>query len=116
MNYFNKANEIPSNVLEFKEDKKSKLSLREQLIAKGIGAPVHRSNVEIMEQLMNYSKFGAMSQVFIMAAIQSYAGTIIEGGRPTTEDNTAFISPMLWFDLAKDTQDRITAMYKENNA
>ena len=35
-------------------------------------------NVEFVNELMNYSKFGAMSQLVILQAIEKYASAVME--------------------------------------
>lgn len=80
------------------------------------GAPKARmrTNVEMVTEMMEFSDYGALSQVFIMSAIQSYAKTISSGERPT-EAGDSIISNQGWFDVAVDTLKRLEGMIKENN-
>ncbi len=70
-----------------------------------------KTNTELVDDLMSYSRFGAMAQVFIIEAIRSYSSRIVENGEP--EDNKSlFISPVLWYNIAKDVLDRVEQNYK----
>jgi hypothetical protein len=72
-----------------------------------------RSNEDIVMELMNSSQFGAMSQVFVVNAIRSYAATIAAAPEPESDGN-GFISNIAWHRVAVETMKRMDLMYKQN--
>ena len=98
------------------------IKLRESVIAAPNGGvfattqapqPKRRSNSDIINELMDFSKFGQMSEVFIVNAVRAYCKTIVDAPRPVDVGNE-FISQEMWYDLAEDTKQRIDQMYAEN--
>lgn len=76
---------------------------------------MRHTNKEILNNLIDYSDFGAFSQVFIIEAIRSYAGNIVAQGQPV-DHGSSFISEILWYNLAKDTLHRLNIAYSENRS
>lgn len=72
------------------------------------------TNEDLVIDLMNYSPRGALSQAFIMHAIQKYAADVIEAGAE------AMSSPMLngqaWVDVAVDVKARCDKFYGRHDA
>jgi hypothetical protein len=64
------------------------------------------TNVELITELMEFSKMGGMGQIFIMAGLHTYAETVVSQPRPEP-DPRAFICPTIWWDCAKEILDRI---------
>jgi len=64
---------------------------------------------------MNYSKYGAMAQVFIMVAIEDYAKMVLARD-PAEDNNNSLISPTLWDNLARDILNRINELRAPPNA
>lgn len=64
-------------------------------------------NADLVLDLMNFSKFGAMGQVFIMEAIRGYSQMVIDGkvGNPHPA----------WPAIAVDVRDRCTAFYERHD-
>jgi hypothetical protein len=73
-----------------------------------------RSNEDIIQELMQHSKFGGLAQAFVMAGLRVYAESIASTERPEAQPN-AVIDPALWHDIATDTFERLEMMYKQNN-
>jgi len=67
------------------------------------------TNEQMVKNLMNYSKYGPMGQVFIMIAIEDYAKMVLEQG-PAVDNNKSIISPLLWDNIAHDVLDRLNEM------
>jgi hypothetical protein len=74
-----------------------------------------RTNQQIVMELMQSSRFGSMSEVFIVNAIRSYAGTLSQNPEPSS-DTSSLIDPRMWHQMAVDTKERIDAMYEENKS
>lgn len=69
-----------------------------------------RTNVQWVKHAMEYSKFGALSQAFIMEAIGRYANQIAELD-PARLDS-ALISGEAWVGVAKEIKASLDAHYK----
>ena len=82
------------------------------------GAKYRPTNIDLVVDLMNYSKFGALSQVFIMEAITRYAEQMAQATPEqltpkAPEDGQEGISmgfpAQAWIGVAKDIQARLEA-------
>lgn len=71
------------------------------------------SNEELVADLMQYGKYGALNQAFIMTAIQKYADTVSKAD-PAIFD-TAFMNGAAWVGCAKDIKERCDAFYGRLN-
>lgn len=78
--------------------------------------PVRTSNTEFMAELMDFSRTGAMAQLFIMDAVQKHAERV--ASTPIADLRTAFgshglISPEAWqaaaAEIAEAFADRLKA-------
>ncbi len=67
------------------------------------------SNEDLVLDLLKFSKFGAMGQVFIVEAIRSYADDMAARD-PATVGN-GLVAGQAWVDIAKDVQARCGAFY-----
>lgn len=61
------------------------------------------NNEEFVERIIKFSPYGALSQVFILAALDSYATSIISSG-PIEDD---FINPQAWLGTANWIKDQV---------
>lgn len=73
-----------------------------------------KSNVEFVTDLMEYSQYGGVSQVFIIEAIRYYSELIISRGEPK-DDPEAFINPTLWYKVAKDINQQVVDKYERKS-
>ena len=67
-------------------------------------------NEDLVVDLLNYSKFGPMGQVFIMEAIRHYAGQVASG-----EDVNAPCPPGLWKEIGADVKARCEVFYSRHD-
>ena len=72
-----------------------------------------KTNVDLLNNLAEFSPYGPMSQVFIMTAIEHYAQNVIDSYDPAAEDDSQFISKALWFKIAADVNGRIKEFYRQ---
>jgi hypothetical protein len=73
-----------------------------------------KTNEEFVLELMNYSPFGTLSQVFIIEAIRFYSEAVErEGTEASDEDSTKVIFPAAWHGIAVDISRRLKANYEE---
>ncbi len=67
------------------------------------------TNEEFVSDLMNYSSFGALCQVFVIEAIRRYADQVAAAD-PAAVD-TPFMRGDVWVGLAKEIQAKVHAQY-----
>ena len=71
------------------------------------------SNEDLVADLMAYSPYGALAQVFIMEAIQSKAEAVAKSVvDPDAADS--FINPVAWRNVAIDIKERCDAFYNRH--
>ena len=66
-----------------------------------------QTNVEFVTNMMEFSRFGALAQVFIIQAIDQYSKRVAEAD-PATIDG-GFISGQAWVGVAKEIQQKLEA-------
>lgn len=64
-----------------------------------------KTNVEFVTELMEFSRHGALSQIFVITAIQKYAEACSER---RISDNS-FIDPDAWQGVAREIRDKMAA-------
>lgn len=71
------------------------------------------SNEDLVADLMTYSPYGALAQVFIMEAIQSKAEAVAKSVvDPDAADS--FINPVVWRNIAIDIKERCDKFYNRH--
>lgn len=71
-----------------------------------------KSNDKFLSDLLEYSRFGPMTQVFIVEALRHYASAVAETPRPSEQDSRSLIHPALWHDIATDLLEQLTENYE----
>lgn len=66
-------------------------------------------NEDLVLDLLNYSPFGAMGQVFVMEAIRHYAASVVAG-----QDVNAPMPGPVWGQIAADVKKRCDAFYSRH--
>lgn len=70
-----------------------------------------KNNEDLVKNLMTFSPYGAMGQIFVVEAIRSYAEQLAK--QPVPKDNPdSMISPVLWHAIATDVDARCKDFYK----
>lgn len=64
------------------------------------------TNVELVTKMMEFSNFGALSQLFIIEAIGQFADKVSKLS-PKDIPNNCFISPEAWIGVAKEIKEQI---------
>ena len=59
-------------------------------------------NIQFLKRIMTFSPSGALSQVFVLNALDFYASKVISS-KPIKDD---FINPQAWLDTAKWIKDQ----------
>ena len=67
------------------------------------------TNIEFVTELMNFSNYGALAQVFVIEAISKYASMCAE---QRIRDN-GFLNPDTWQGVAKEIKGKIDKQYGE---
>jgi hypothetical protein len=76
----------------------------ESLMAKNL-----QCNEDLVRDLLNFSPFGAMGQVFVMEAIRHYADIVVAG-----QDVNAPMPGTVWEQIAADVKARCDAFYSRH--
>jgi hypothetical protein len=72
------------------------------------------SNSEFVDDIMNFSRHGVLSQVFVIEAIRYYCEHITKHDKPADEPNS-MISPIAWYNLAHEIQEKLIEKYETNS-
>jgi hypothetical protein len=67
------------------------------------------TNTEFVTELMEFSRFGALSQMFIIDAIQRHADSVAAAD-PEALANP-FVNEHAWIGVAKEIKERVEAKY-----
>lgn len=72
----------------------------------------HMTNDKLVDNMMNFSKFGALSQMFVMAALNHYADHVIEEGPKMKKDvditgRVSLINLDSWIGVAKEIKQKL---------
>lgn len=81
------------------------------------------TNEDLIKNLMNFSPYGVLSQMFIMQAIREYAREVIDNADEIIKNEEQMIAdgkiPMFsqkaWVDVANDIAERIDYFYDPKN-
>ena len=72
----------------------------------------HKTNIELVTEMMSYSKQGVLMQAFIIEAIANYAERV-QSALKDAKDENAIISPHAWLACADEAIDAINNRNKE---
>lgn len=67
--------------------------------------------MEFVYDLMNFSKYGALSQLFVIQAIGQYAEAVAKSPAPEPDVSIPLINPIAWHGCAQDILARWNAKY-----
>jgi len=79
--------------------------------------PLHKkakpppTNKEVINDLLDYSPYGALSQIFIIEAIRSYCKVVMANPMDEKSAAATIISPAAWNGCAKNIHERMAAAY-----
>jgi hypothetical protein len=80
--------------------------LRRNLVNKETPTMTRKNDVQFVNNLMNYSQYGALVQAFVIQAIDTLASAVI--AHPLTDDeNHALITPAAWRNVAHEAKDMV---------
>ena len=76
-----------------------------------------KTNQDVVMESMNYSKYGALSQTFIMQAIEQLCDKVIEQENELLKQPPGFIHMPSWIGVAKEIKANLSTREKfiENN-
>lgn len=74
-----------------------------------LDAPHRKSNEEFVSDLMNYSRYGGLVQVFVIEAIRHYAETMAAAD-PAKFDSD-FLNGKAWIGVAQEVKAKLDAQY-----
>lgn len=75
-----------------------------------------KNNNDLVKDLMNFSPYGALCQIFIIEAISRYCEEVkAHEIEEDEEGRIPFISPEAWKGVAEDISKRMEDFYNEQN-
>jgi hypothetical protein len=69
------------------------------------------SNEEFVDELMRFSCYGPLMQVFVIEALRSYSEQV--SASVPADNPRALINPMTWHQIGKDVQKALKENYEE---
>jgi hypothetical protein len=74
----------------------------------------HKTNAEIITEIMDYSRAGALAQLFVIEAIRKYAEQVSANPEKVHEAmQGGFIHPDAWVETAEIIKQELSAAYGE---
>lgn len=71
-----------------------------------------KNNNDLVKDLMNFSPYGALCQMFIIQAISKYCDEVI-AHEITEKDERGFVNPHAWKGTAEDIKKRMDDFYEQ---
>ena len=68
------------------------------------------SNIEFVAELMQFSRYGALAQLFVMEALIKYSAVVSTATDPSPYTSALF-DGRLWIECARDIKRQIDAFY-----
>lgn len=72
------------------------------------------NNVELVTAMMEFSKFGALAQAFVIESVTRYAKQVAVS-TPEQYGEASIVSPEAWIGVAKEIKTKMDAFYKRTN-
>lgn len=69
-----------------------------------------KTNEQIVREIMNYSSYGALSQLFVMDALIKHADKV-SAADPASIGSNGLISPEAWIGVAKEIKRKLDRAY-----
>ena len=70
-------------------------------------------NADLLQDIITFSPYGALSELFVMQAVQAYADEVLAAD-PATLDN-ALVSGQAWRNVAADIKRRCDEFYNRHD-
>lgn len=70
-----------------------------------------KTNVQVVQGIMNFSQHGALAQAFVMEAIAQYSAMVIKN--PPPPDPKAIVPSDVWVKVAEEVQAKLQEHYGE---
>ena len=72
------------------------------------------TNKQLVINLMDHSSAGALSQVFVLQALENYSAQVLAASNDQLGGDRAFVNPEAWKACARETLEKISCHYGEN--
>lgn len=69
-----------------------------------------KTNEDFLHYVMNFSKQGALAQVFVIEALRYYCERVTQNGEPK-DDPLSMLSPIAWYKTGLEIQELLRAKY-----
>ncbi|NWL45448.1 hypothetical protein DM819_06065 [Pseudomonas hunanensis] len=66
-----------------------------------------KTNEDVVQDIMNYSRYGALSQAFVMSALEVYSKGVV--ATPEAQLQTDFLPPGVWKGIAAEVLEKLQA-------
>lgn len=79
-------------------------------MAKRSGSKKRMNNIEAVRDMMDYSAYGPLAQLFVMQAIEQFADKVIDHGIVALRKemgNNSFVSPEGWHGVAEEIKQKL---------
>ena len=70
----------------------------------------HMTNVELVANIMEYSRYGALAQMFVIDALTKVADAVAQS-KPEDYGKSPLISGHAWIGVAKEIQEKLNENY-----
>ncbi|RUS67740.1 hypothetical protein CUZ56_00217 [Saezia sanguinis] len=71
------------------------------------------TNIEFVTDLMQYSKYGVMAQLFVIEALHCYSDTVANAAPEQLKELGEFINPQAWQGVAREIAEKIENRHKQ---
>jgi hypothetical protein len=68
-------------------------------------------NADLVRDLITFSDYGAIGELFVVMGIRAYADQIIKRGAPDKTEDFGFITQERWLEVARDVKKRCDDFY-----
>ena len=72
------------------------------------------TNIELVTNIMDYSRYGALSQMFVIDALSKLADAVSKS-KPEDYGKSPLISGHAWIGVAKEIQEKLDENYRQGD-
>ena len=70
--------------------------------------PLHKTNIDVVTEIMNYSRYGALAQFFVMDALLKLSDTVSKATpKEFGKTNALAVNPEAWIGVAKEIKEKL---------
>jgi hypothetical protein len=69
-----------------------------------------KTNEDILRDIMNFSRYGALAQLFVIDALTKFANTVA-ASKPEDYPDNGIVQPEAWIGVAKEIKEKLDEFY-----